>query len=96
MLSRIPAPLKNFYVVAGGLFLVWIIALDGNNLFRAYQLTSKLNSLENEKAYYEDKKLEVQKDHRELFGDQELVEKFAREKYLMKKPSEVIFVIEED
>jgi cell division protein DivIC len=96
MLSKIPAPFKNFYVIVGGLFVLWMVILDANNLFRRYQLSSKLNSLENEKEYYEEKIVEVQKDHDELFGDSDLVEKFAREKYLMKKPSEVIFIIEED
>ena len=96
MFSKIPAPLKNFYVIVGGLFLLWMVVLDSNNLFRRFQLSSKLNSLEGEKEYYQEKIIEVEKDRTELFGDQELVEKFAREKYLMKKPSEVIFVIEED
>jgi cell division protein DivIC len=96
MFSRIPAPFRNFYVVVGGLFIIWMVVLDANNLFRRFQLTSKLNSLENEKEYYEEKIIEVEKDHNELFGDASLVEKFAREKYLMKKPSEVIFIIEED
>jgi cell division protein DivIC len=96
MLSKIPAPFRNFYVIVGGLFVLWMGILDANNLFRRFQLSSKLNSLENEKEYYEEKIVEVQKDHDELFGDAELVEKFAREKYLMKKPSEVIFIIEED
>ena len=39
---------------------------------------------------------EVQKDHDELFGDKESIEKFAREKYLMKKETEDIFVIVEE
>lgn len=96
MLSKIPTPFKNFYVLAAGLFLVWMLFLDSNNLFRRYQLSSKLSSLENEKEYYEEKIVEVEKDHSELFGDPTLVEKFAREKYLMKKPSEVIFIIKDE
>jgi cell division protein FtsB len=96
MLSRIPAPFRNFYVLVGILFIVWMLFLDANNLLRRYQLSSKLNSLENEKEYYQEKIVEVEKDHKELFGEPDLVEKFAREKYLMKKPSETIFIIEED
>jgi cell division protein FtsB len=38
---------------------------------------------------------EVRKDHDELFGDRESIEKFAREKYLMKKKTEDIFIVEE-
>jgi hypothetical protein len=37
----------------------------------------------------------VKKDHDELFGDRASLEKFAREKYLMKKESEDIFIVEE-
>jgi cell division protein FtsB len=72
-----------------------MLLLDSNNLIARYQLSSKLNSLENEKTYYEEKIVEVRKDHNELFGNQESIEKFAREKYLMKKQNEDIFVIEE-
>lgn len=95
MLSKIPKPFRNFYFIGAAVFLLWMLLLDSNNLIARYQLTSKLNTLENEKAYYEIKIEEVEKDRNELFGDKESVEKFAREKYLMKKPTEDIFVIEE-
>lgn len=95
MLKKLPEPFKNFYVLVGSLFIAWMIFLDSNNLYRRFQLTSKLNGLEDEKEYYEAKIKEVEKDQSELFGDPSLVEKFAREKYLMKKPSETIFVIKE-
>jgi cell division protein DivIC len=95
-MSKIPIPFRNFYFVSAGLFLIWMLFLDSNNLISRYQLTSKLNALESEKEYYEEKIEEVEKDRQELFGDPDLVEKFAREKYLMKKPTEAIFIIEED
>jgi len=96
MLNRIPPFFRNFYVLTGSIFLLWMLLLDSNNLFARYQLSSKLNNLENEKEYYEDKIKEVEQDHAELFGDRESLEKFAREKYLMKKESEDIFIIEEE
>jgi cell division protein DivIC len=96
MLKKLPRAFRNFYVVASVIFLTWMIALDSNNLIARYQLGSKLGSLEDEKEYYEEKITEVQKDHDELFGDKESIEKFAREKYLMKKESEDIFVIVEE
>jgi cell division protein DivIC len=96
MFKKLPGALRNFYVIATAIFLVWMLVLDSNNLIARYQLGSKLSSLEDEKEYYEEKIREVQKDHDELFGDRESIEKFAREKYLMKKESEDIFVIEEN
>ncbi len=95
MFKKIPAPLKNFYILTAFFFLLWMIALDSNNLFTRYELGAKLNSLENERAYYEEKIKEVEKDHNQLFGDRESLEKFAREKYFMKKETEDIFIIEE-
>jgi cell division protein DivIC len=95
MFNRLPKAFKNFYVLTAFFFFIWMAALDSNNLFTRYELSSKLGSLENEKEYYEEKIKEVEKDRDELFGDRESLEKFAREKYLMKKESEDIFIVEE-
>jgi cell division protein FtsB len=95
MLKKLPKPFRNFYVITTLVFVVWMLLLDSNNLIARFQLSSKLNSLENEKEYYEDKIQEVEKDRDELFGDHESLEKFAREKYLMKKPTEDIYIVVE-
>jgi cell division protein FtsB len=73
-----------------------MLFLDSNDLISRFRLVSKLNSLKSEKEYYLEKMEEVKKDREELMGNQQLLEKFAREKYLMKKPSEDIFVVVED
>lgn len=96
MLTKLPKAFKNFYIVTLAIFFIWMLALDSNNLIARWQLSSKLRSLEHEKEYYEEKIKDVQKDHDELFGDPQSIEKFAREKYLMKKESEDIFVIVEE
>jgi cell division protein DivIC len=96
MFKKLPKAFRNFYVVGSVIFLAWMLALDSNNLIARYQLGSKLSSLEDEKEYYEEKIKEVEKDRDELFGDKESIEKFAREKYLMKKENEHIFVIVEE
>lgn len=70
--------------------------LDSNDLISRVRMNSKLSSLENEKEYYLEKIQEVEKDRVELMTNKELLEKFAREKYLMKKESEDIFVIVEE
>jgi cell division protein FtsB len=95
MFKKLPKSFRNFYFLTVVIFLVWMLALDSNNLITRFQMSSKLRSLENEKEYYNEKIEEVQKDHDELFGDRESIEKFAREKYLMKKKTEDIFIVEE-
>ena len=95
MLKRLPPAFRNFYFVTGVSFMLWMTFLDSNDLINRYRLSAKLRSLENEREYYREKINQVEKDREELMGTPELLEKFAREKYLMKKQSEDIFVIQE-
>jgi len=95
MSKRLPPVFRNFYAVTGFCFLMWMIFLDSNDLISRFRMGAKLNSLEDEKEYYQEKISEVEKDHQELTTNKELLEKFAREKYLMKKESEDIFIVAE-
>ena len=61
-----------------------------------FKLGSKLRNLNSEKEYYQAKIADVEKDREELMTNKELLEKFAREKYLMKKEMEDIFIIQEE
>jgi cell division protein FtsB len=70
-----------------------MLFVDSNDIVTQVRLHNKLNALENEKEFYQEKKVEVVKNREELTTNQELLEKFAREKYLMKRKSEELFVI---
>jgi len=95
-MSKLPPLFRNFYAVTGFCFLMWMIFLDANDLISRFKMGAKLRSLQQEKEYYQEKISEVEKDKQELTSNRELLEKFAREKYLMKKPTEDIFVIQEN
>ncbi|MFZ9503372.1 MAG: FtsB family cell division protein [Cyclobacteriaceae bacterium] len=94
MFKKLPPILKNFYAVGLIIFMIWMTFFDSNDWINRFRMSSKLRSLENEKKYYEEKIKEVEKDKKELMGNDELLQKFAREKYLMKKPGEDIFILE--
>lgn len=96
MLKKLPPFFRNFYIVATLCFLVWLTFLDSNDLISRFKLGAKLRSLQNEKEYYQEKITEVEKDRKELMTNKELLEKFAREKYLMKKETEDVFIIQEE
>jgi cell division protein DivIC len=96
MLKRLPPIFRNFYFVTGVCFLFWMLFLDSNDLISRFKLGSKLRNLNNEKEYYQAKIADVEKDREELMTNKELLEKFAREKYLMKKETEDIFIIQEE
>ena len=86
---------SNFYVLATISFLVWMIFIDSNNIPTHWRLTKQLWELEEQKEFYKQKKVQVQQERKELFGNSELLEKIAREKYLMKKPTEDLYVVVE-
>ena len=85
--------LSNFYIVIGVIFLLWLIFFDSNDLYTQIKQTAKLRALEDEKEFYQKKIEEVKADREELMSNDELLEKFAREKYLMKKPEEDVYVV---
>lgn len=91
--TKLPKFVKNYYIIFGLFFIVWMAFIDSNGFSAQYKLTKKLNDLESEKEFYLDKKEQVLKDREELTTNKELLEKFAREHYLMKKPSEDLYVI---
>ena len=83
----------NFYVLFAMFFTIWMIFFDGNDFISQYRLSQKLRSLKAEKSYYAEKIESISEEREALLSDDALMEKFAREKYLMKKKSEDLYVI---
>lgn len=81
--------------MVGAFFLIWLTFFDSNDLYSQYALARKLNTLNTDKVYYLEKIEEVKADREELLSNPDLLEKFAREKYLMKKQSEDLYVVVE-
>lgn len=91
--TRLPKFLKNYYVLFGVFFFIWMLFIDSNDIISQIRITNKLNDLKAQKEYYLEKKQDVLKDREELSTNTELLEKFARENYMMKKKSEDLYVI---
>ncbi len=88
--------LKNKFVLAAIIFTVWISFLDENNLLERFQNLRELKQLKADREYYQEKIEEDTKRLNELKTDNDNLEKFAREQYLMKKDNEDVFVIVEE
>lgn len=83
---------RNALTIA--VFAIWMVFFDQNNLVDQYRLRSQVKNLKREKGYYLEEMEKARKEYEELFTNEESLEKFAREKYLMKRENEDIFVIE--
>lgn len=86
----------NFYLGLTTVFVVWILFFDGNDLITLFGNRLKLSDTQNEIAYYQQKILEIEHEQSRLQGNPEAIERFAREKFLMKKVDEDIFLIQEE
>ncbi|MBD2704781.1 septum formation initiator family protein [Spirosoma sp. BT702] len=93
MLQKLLRYCQNFYVASGLCLLAWMTFFDANDLPTQVRNWWKLHKLESDIRFYKEKIQLIQKERREVFGNAQLREKFAREKYLMKKADEDVFVI---
>ena len=84
---------RSFYFLTGMAFLVWMLVFDANDLGKQFDIYRKWKELRNEKQYYLDNIEVVKRERAELMSSPALLEKFAREKYLMKRPGEDVFVL---
>lgn len=91
--DKVPEWLKNRYAITVILFAIWMSFFDSNDAFMLYKLRSELNQIKSEKEYFEERIETTRADLDNLLNDNEKLEKFAREKYLMKNKNEDIFVI---
>ncbi len=92
-MNRLFELFRNKYFVATAAFLVWMLFFDKNDMLSQYEYRSEVNKLQEEKDFYEKETDQVKKDLKELSTNLKSAEKFAREKYFMKKDNEDVFVI---
>ncbi len=85
--------LRNKYFLSVAAFVVWMLFFDKNDVIAQYEYRSQVNKLQEEKDFYVKEIAKVKKDLNELNTDLNTAEKFAREKYFMKKDNEDVFVI---
>lgn len=92
-MKRIPSWLKNKYALSIIVFLVWMMFFDRNDFISQYSYRQVLKKLKADNEYYQKEIEQNKKDMQELMSDPKHLEKFARERYMMKKDNEDIFLI---
>ncbi|HWZ03723.1 MAG TPA: septum formation initiator family protein [Mucilaginibacter sp.] len=84
---------RNKYFLVTLAFVVFMIFFDKNDLFSQYQYYQQVSKLKQERDFYQKETTKVYKDLNELNSNPKQLEKFAREKYLMKRDNEDVYVI---
>ena len=96
IINLLPKPLRNKYLILLLLFIFWIVFLDDYNLINQNKMKNNVDDLKEQKEFYIS---EIKSDSTELSNlknNSEAQEKFAREKFLMKKDNEDVFIIREN
>ncbi len=88
--------LKQKYAIAVAIFILWITFLDSNNLMNRAGAIRELGELQETKEYYKKKVVEDTRLLNELKRNNKVLERYAREQYLMKRENEEIFLIVEE
>ncbi len=95
LLTHFPAWLRNKYFIATAVFCGVMLFLDKNDLFTQLDRTRELRQLRQSKQYFTAR---IEAERKELEGlkhNPATLEKYAREKYLMKRDNEEIFLVPE-
>ncbi len=85
--------LGNKYIWSLMFFIGWMVFLDNYSYFDHRILDKEIEELEDNKKYYKE---EIKKDEHQIkqLKNPAQTEKYAREKYYMKKENEDIYIIE--
>ena len=95
IIKKLPKPLRNKYLILFLLFILWVVFIDDYNLINQSKIKNTVDDLKSQKEFYI---TEIKSDSTELYklqNDPAVQERFAREKFLMKKENEDIFIIRE-
>ena len=87
--------LSNKYLLITVLFIVWMFFFDTNSYLIHKELNKEIDGLQENTDYYQ-KEIENDKSFIEKMEDSAEMERFAREKYYLKKENEDIYIIEHE
>ena len=93
--QKLPAPLRNKYLITFIVFLVWIFFIDKFDIITQIKMNKEFKQLKQQQEFYKE---EIEKDSTEIYNlnnNPEEQERFARERFLMKKENEDLFIIRE-
>jgi cell division protein FtsB len=93
--SNIPSWLKSKYFISFTAFVIVVLFLDRNDFFTQLDRRRELRKLEKAKQYYSTEIESERKELEALKTKPATLEKYAREKYLMKRDNEDLFIIQE-
>ena len=85
--------LRNKYIISLAAFIVLMLFVDHNDIFVQMDRQKQLNALLISKNFYQQQIDQTKKNLSDLQNNSAALEKYAREKYLLKRDNEDVFVV---
>jgi len=94
-LIKVLSPFRNIFILVTIIFIIWMLFFDANSWLIHKELNKEIDALNTKKEFYEQ---EINTDEKEIkvLQTADGIEKYAREKYNMKKENEDIYIFETD
>lgn len=92
-ISNIIKIFQNKYVIASVAFIVFMLFIDHNDIFMQLDRRRQLENLLISKHFYEQQIEQTRKNLSDLQNNPAALEKYAREKFLLKRDNEDLFVV---
>ncbi len=91
-MSRLKSILKNKYFIVSAFFIIWMAFFDPKDWSTIAEKQHKLKELNLSESNLKTAILDTRSELNQLRTSAQTIEKYAREKYLMKKDNEDIFL----
>jgi cell division protein FtsB len=87
--------IANRYFISILAFVLWMLFFDQRNFFLQKDRAAELEKLEQAKGYYEKEISTTQEQLNNLQSNPGAVEKYARERYLLRREGEEVYIFED-
>ena len=93
---RLKSIFTNKYLITGIVFVAWMTFFDRNDITLQLKRIHELNKLQKSEKLMSDQIADTREELGLLKTNPQTLEKYAREKYMMKKDNEDLFIITSD
>ncbi len=95
VIKKLPAILFNRYFIVSIVFIVWMLFFDQRDYFQQKASAAELNKIQNSIRYYDDEINSTKSQLNNLQSNPISIEKFGRERYLLKREGEELYLFED-
>ncbi len=92
-MPKLPKIVTNKYLITGITFAIWMLFFDRNDLSLQLKRVNELHKLQESEKAMNNQIADTKHELKLLKTNPETLEKYAREKFMMKKENEDLFMI---